>query len=100
MDQTKSISVDDTIDVDIVVNSDLVGRFYLWSGVAQGEKFTYESGFIPIDLPALSPVSIQMRPVEPMQGPGDLVTMILSQPDWLEEHRLIRTITLNAYEVR
>ena len=95
-----SISVDDIIDASIVINSSLIGRFYLWSGIAQGEKFTYESSFIPIDLPAQTPVSIRMYPKEPIPGSGDLITMILSQPDWLEEHRLIRTVTLNAYEVR
>ena len=94
------ISIDDTVDVGILINSSLVGRFYLWSGIAQGEKFTYESDFIPIDLPLSSPVSVQMRPVEPTPGLGDLITMILSQADWLEEHRLMRTVTLNAYEVR
>lgn len=92
--------IGDVIRADIVINSSLVGNYYLWVGIAQGEKFTYESGFIPIKLPTVGPVAIEMHPSEPISGLGDLVTMILSSPDWMEEHRLIRTVALNAYDLR
>jgi hypothetical protein len=99
MGQPRPISRDD-ITESIMIESNLRGRYYLWSGVAQGEKFTYESDFIPVDLPLSGPVNVQMHPIEPVPGMGDLITMILSSPDWSEEHRLMRTVTLNAYEVR
>lgn len=93
------ISPDTIAMASVATDGNLSGDYYLWAGIAQGEIFTYESDFVPIRLPALGPINIIMYPKKPIPGYGDLVAMILSAPDWIEGHRLMRIVTLDAYEV-
>jgi len=75
------------------------GKYYLWSGVAQGDRFTYESDFMPVELVADSlGVTVTMYPNEPMLGPGDAIIMLFGSPDWDERNRLHRIVINHAYE--